>query len=370
MTNQQLTEFFAYTGLTFSTDPEDLRVLKKQLLLELKSLGNDTITIGSRAYSKNDLINLFDDNEGAGVAAPVSTEALLSEFPLLRKVLHPEKIFLFIKFPQAARKHPDFDYFCQHEAQPRFNDFLQRIQATLKEDKLEAAAGLAVFLELFTDEQRYKAETNVKIMLRNKFEIMKKLPVLDGLMKKYFLNAAYYELVKLVAANDDDFLFEQLRVAESKNGKNSVVSTMITLYTFQSKLPFADDILDHINKNLEQLKKQRISSEARNPGSSSSSSEASPFRIVWIVLVVMLFMVRICMRIGHDSNPPTPVDWRQYQLPEEYRQQPDTIYSKPGSDENAFENPGAEEYIVTPPPPAEPADPVVVPDTGNIRPVE
>lgn len=161
MTNQQLTEFFNYAGLEFSNDKDELRLLKKQLLLEIKSSDTDTLVIGGRPYSKNDLVSLFSENdERADVIR--DTKSLLESFPLLKKVLAPEKVFLYIRFPEAARQHPNFDYFCQYEAQPRFQAFLQRIQSVLKDDKLETTAGLLVLLELFTDEQCYKAESNVK----------------------------------------------------------------------------------------------------------------------------------------------------------------------------------------------------------------
>jgi hypothetical protein len=328
MTHQQLTEFYDYTGLAFSAEPDDVRLLKKQLLLELKAAGNDTLTIASHTYAKNDLIELFDKAIGQP-SLSWDPEAFLVRFPLMRKILNPESIFLPVDLPTGLKAHPDLDFFKTQEVQPRFDRYFREVQKSLKENELRTVAAQMIFLELFSDEQQYKVQSSVKIMLRNKFELIKKSLQRSGKQsaipeEQYFMDPHYYSIIKKVAGDDLEFLVHQLHAAEKKIGKERDLFTSKTIYGFQYDLAFPEEIRVQIKANLDRFKKR----EGASGGSVSHSGDnKSAGRIVWIVIVVLIFILRVVMKLNrnnNDNNTFDPSMYRDFQQFEQPYATPDT----------------------------------------------
>lgn len=298
MTHQQLTDFFAYTGIPYNPDPDTIRMLRKQLLLELKSSGADVLLIAGKSYTHNDFIELFGKKD-LTVEDAWSPERFLSQFPVYRKVLDPAQITMPLELPDAARWHPDYKRFLESEVWPTHETYLRELQANLKANHLKAAAGLILFHEFFDTGQQYTTESKVKLILRNKFELIKKSlqrtsgkPIPE---ESYFMNPFFYDILRTVAADDEDFLIGQLKTAERKIAKERNRDVSNTIYSYQRKLPFSEEILAHIQENLDRFS-QAYSREAAT--TSSASEGPGTFRIVWIVLVIIILLVRVAMMVS------------------------------------------------------------------------
>lgn len=131
---------------------------------------------------------------------------------------------------------------------------------------------------------------------------MKASPAYCELMQQYFNSGYYYDIVRMITANDTGFLLEQLGVAESSNMRMAALVWQISMYTFQLQLPFSEDVIRHINTNLTWLKEQHSILLAKEISESSRPSRGSSFRIVWFVLVTLLFIARVCSRMERDNS--------------------------------------------------------------------
>jgi hypothetical protein len=328
MTNQQLTDFYNYTGLPFSNGAEAVRMLKKELLLELKASGNDALVIASKSYSKNDLIELFDKNAGQPLTV-FDLDAFVERFPLMRKILKPETIFLPVELPAGLKVHPDYEIFCMQEVVPRFERYFQEVQKSLKANDLRTVAAQMIFLDLFPEEQQYKVQSAVKIMLRNKLELIKKsLQRSAGRSaieeESYFMNEHFYTIVRKAGNDDLEFLIHQLHTAEKKIAKERNLTVSKTIYNFQYQLSFPEEIRVQIKANLDRFRQRE---EAFSGGSYSGESRSTG-RIIWGVIVAMIFLVRILVRLDRNSDHTSPVVYPYPQIQAAPSQSPyDQMYN-------------------------------------------
>ena len=331
MTNEQLTAFFDFAGITFSEDPVTLRSLRKQLLLELKSSGKNTLVIGRKEYSGNDLVVLFAGHEQKG-GTVFDPQQLLLAFPELQKLLRPAQLVEYSEFPELVREHADFAAFCKHEVQPRFDEFLRALQAHIKNEELESAAALLVFLELFTAERCFETERSVKMLLKNKFAAMKQQPVNDA-MRRWFLNSYYYAILSAVADDDDDLLYEQFQLVENKLWEGTGLSNLIAIYRFQGGLPFVQRILTHIYTTLYRLEySQRFeeldqstrelledhSGKAAAPPSTSKRSEIIMILVIVFCSGLLLFVCERNPRKQEKQVPSYDIEFQPVYFPQEH----------------------------------------------------
>lgn len=296
MTHQQIVDLCNYLGVSVASDEESLRQLKKMLLLELKSSAEGVITIGDKSYDKNEINRLFEPSSDF---MHWNSASILDAFPVLKQLLDFSLIRVPKKLPDNLWKHPDIHEFRVREAEPRFESFKREVLLALRSHDLKRISGLLMFLDLFSDNQHYKITTDLKITLRDKFQ--KILTSLDAGRRgnkipeeDYFRDLFYYEIITQIASDDEEFLVEQLMVAERLMRSSRRKEISLTIYRYQYKLPLPSDIKRQIKRNIDHL--------------SGIDSSSGNFAYKWIgtVIVLLLIALRACLRFGNDSHSTAP----------------------------------------------------------------
>lgn len=292
MTHQQIVDLCNYLGVPVASDEESLRQLKKMLLLELKSSTEGVLTIGGKTYDKNEINRLF---EPSADYMHWNSASILDAFPVLKQLLDFSLIRVPKKLPDTLWQHPDIHEFRTREAEPRFEAFKREVLLTLRSHDLKRVSGLLMLLDLFSDDQHYKITTDLKITLRDKFQKIltsleegrsrNKLPE-----EAYFRDIFYYDVVTQIASDDEEFLVEQLMVAERLMRSFRKKEISLSMYRYQYKLPLPQEIKWQIKRNIDAL------------SGVEHSSDSSNYRWIGTAVVVLLIVLRACLRFGSDSH--------------------------------------------------------------------
>jgi len=364
MTHQELVDFFNFAGLEYSENPESIQLLKKQLLLELKASPDDSLIISDKRYSKNDVITLFDANLSA--TTTWNPQEMKKEYVSLSDFLNSKAYVSPMAFPKSIVDHPDFHTYSALEIQPRFADFQRMVQLNLKEHQLRSVASSVQFLLFFTPEQQFKITTDLKLIIRN--ALVKVKEAMDGNRSQksvqeteYFVNHNFYEILLKIAADDQDFLMEQLSVGEDLMNRKRNASDSVRFYRFQLSLPFPQEVLDVLKRN------ERIVSKTSSNESSSESPGVG--RILWIALVVILMLLRFASRCNRSEPQVDDSFLRMIQEQQEQRrllQQQEQYYESLDGEDSLLEQsqpatppPSVNVPQTTPPPPEEPVQEVI-----------
>ena len=357
MTHQELVDFFNFAGLEYSENPESIQLLKKQLLLELKASSDDSLIISDKRYSKNDLITLFEANSNA--TTTWNPQEMKKEYVSLSDFMNSKAYVSPMAFPKSIVSHPDFYTYSALEIQPRFADFQRMVQLNLKEQQLRSVASSLQFLLFFTPEQQFKITSDLKLIIRNVLVKIREAMEGNRIQKsvqetEYFVNHNFYEILLKIAADDQDFLMEQLSVGEDLMNRKRNASDSVRFYRHQLTLPFPQEVLDVLKKN------ERIVSKASSNESSSDSPGVG--RILWIALVVILMVVRFASRCNRSEPQIDDSFLRMIQEQQEQRrlqQQQEQYYEPLDGEDSLFEQA----------PPAAERPSVSVPQT-NSQPIE
>lgn len=278
MTHQQLVDFFVHAGLPFSRDVPSVRLLRKQLLLELKASEDHRLSINGNLYGTDDVIRLFDaiPENGFGVY-----QSLPETFPVLERVYALEHVFTPVPVPSGIKDDPRFPDFYRYELEPRLGTYLHLMEASLKQNDLRTVAGLLSFAALFPEEEQYRIFARIILLLRSKLGVIllslerarfQKARAEEG----YFTDRYYYVIVKQVADDDPDFLFDQYRVAE-KYMKKDRYKQAVEIIRLQMLLSHGTEV-----RRVMEINKKRFEGV-----SSSSGSFGSFYPIVIGVIVVI-----------------------------------------------------------------------------------
>ena len=295
MTHQELVDFFNFAGLEFSENPESIRLLKKQLLLELKASSTDSLMIAGKEYGKNSLLALFDSSDV--VATTLNVSQIQEEYPVLRDFMKTDTFVAPMVIPKSIWDHPDINRYCEAEVYPRFGDYLRMVQSELKNHLLRQLASALQFLQFFSEEQQYQLQHELKLLLRNTFLKVREAATRSKYRSpieedSYFANPHFYEVILKIGSDDQDFLMEQLDTAEKSMRRKWDAIAAQRIYGHQLKLPLPQEVKNQISINLNQL----------NPSSTQSSDSQPAGRIVWVIVAVIGIVLRVVM-MSNRSEP-------------------------------------------------------------------
>lgn len=292
MTTQQLRQLYDFAGLPFSTEASDFAQLKKTILLELKSSGDEVLVIAQQTWDKNSLLNLFDSGLPA---ATINTEAFEAQYPWISFLRTPMEIERGAKITPQLRNNSAFQQFCAAESAVLFPAYKQTVKLRMDENDLMLTHALLTYLPVFDDTQQFEIRELVQSLLNGKFKLIddkvdRKVSGNPIAEERFFYFPVYYDILKLIAHDDAAFLVHQLEVFQ-RMVRITQVPDVQRIARLQIGLPLPADAIAWLRGLMDKVYEAQVATLPESSGGSNS-------RNIWVILGIVALVIRLLLLIA------------------------------------------------------------------------
>lgn len=289
MTTQQLRHLYDFAGLPFSMEAGDFAQLKKILLLELKSTGDEQLLIDRQVWDKNSLLQLFD----SGLPdSEINIEAFEEQHPWISFLRSPLEIEKGAKITPQLRGNSVFQHFVASESLALFPDYKRALKLRMDENDLMLTHALLTYLPVFSDEHQFEIKELVKALLRGKYKtiddkIDRKISGNAIAEERFFYFPVYYDILKLIAHDDDAFLMYQLDLFR-RMLKITQVTDAKRIARLQIGLPLSADAIAWLRQLMDKVYRTEAAALPEH-------SVGSNGRSVWVIIGIVIVVIRLLL---------------------------------------------------------------------------
>ncbi|MEN9440710.1 MAG: hypothetical protein RLZ33_786 [Bacteroidota bacterium] len=296
MITSQLEAFYNHIGLPMSSEPKDLTILKKSLLLELKESSDDGILINGTKWFKNDILLFFE----TGQSSIFDLNDLINDFPWVKNLYDLDKLTLRSDINDKLFEDQRFREFAKTEGRNLQEEYSRKIKDKFNQADDIAVATFISYLPCFEDEFILITLKTLKDLYKYKLsnlnlevEKMSKSKLIEE--TKFLRSRGYYIVVKKILNDNSAFLEENVMLIS--NTANLIDSSLTkTAIKFQFELNHSEihlKYLKDVNKQLLHIRQQ------------VSRSQGDGFnhvgKILWAIVVVIIIIARVASSVNRND---------------------------------------------------------------------
>lgn len=278
-----LPDCFEYAGIDITElDGNTFNEVKKILLLELKSSGEDTLLIAGERYSKNDILQFFEQGDANQEEITVTSE---DRIPALKEngaewhhvLAKPEALTGFFELPDELLDRDALNAAKELVERQYGKAILREAQRQFRDEEYERLQYLLSYAPVFSSAFSYELKQSLLQLLKNQLLKMEhdsreELPVADFRALPFF-NKSYYSTTHFLKDMDSDLARQVMRTAVDRcRGQQLSWKLKRELFQLFYLLPMNPEMEEYIKKNIAYFD-ERIAEEEQKQASGYTTTE-------------------------------------------------------------------------------------------------
>lgn len=305
MTRTQLSYFYAYARTPYKEDREAIAVLKKILLLELKSSPQGILVVSGKEWFKNDLLTFFD----SPLDSTFDYQAFMIDYPWVESLKEPEHIFEDKNILTVDFSDDRFRQFAESESSMYEDDFFSTFRNRLMQQLDDYVSALLAYQKCFSSAFQLKLQTEIRITFLNRFN--KIIALSDATPSKqlsiliksadFFRCDGFYKLMREVADGDTELTNLNLEALSRVISRKEDVLYVKKVVRNQLTLRHSPEGKLFLNQLKEQLGKVKVFSD-----------ETNTKQVVGVIFIMVMILGAVFKMTGKPRisvEPYTPADY-------------------------------------------------------------